>query len=634
MSSFDVHSIVNEMAPLTGSHVDNIFQWGPNILFRINVSGSGKRNIFFKERKWLYLPEKKPETPDISQSFATFLKKHINNARIGKIWQVGFDRIVVMEVLKANLDYKIVFEMFGGGNVLLVLDGKIINCLICKCLRDRNIRPGETYCPPKSRFDPVLSSFEEFALVINSSEADIVRTLATSVNLGGQYAEEVCIRSGIQKNTKVADLGSDNIKKIFDSVKDITSQMINSSFATVYSDDTGVIDVTPVNMSIYSCFRTEAYDSFSQAMDKYMGYVEERTDSEILKLQKRITRQEEAVKQYRESSKELKEEANAIYTNYQQIDVLLKVLYTQSQKLSWDKLRESAMKISFVSEIDPSKNAVTVVFNNLKIPLNYTKKIDANASSLYARSKEICEKASRADIALKESIEVMNKKQIEKNNTEVVEKFRPTKRFWFERYKWFILPSGRMVIAGKDAHTNDDIVKKHMKEEDVYVHADIHGAPSVILKKGKEAPGEDLKEACIFAVAHSKSWVAALSDGSAYWVYTDQVSKTPQAGEFVPRGAFVIRGKRNYEFRLPMELAVGEIKFEGTRKVMCGPLQSVRRLSDKYFVIHPRKDRTEKTASLIASEFQVPEEEVSRILPPGNSEIISKVWSESEIDQT
>ncbi|MCQ2086122.1 MAG: NFACT family protein [archaeon] len=634
MSSFDVHSIVNEMIPLVGSHVDNVFQWGSNILLRVNVSGKGKRNIFFKERKWLYLPEKKPETPDVSQSFAMFLKKHISNARIGKIYQIGFDRIVVVEVLKANFDYKIIFEMFGGGNVLLTLDGKILNCIVCKSLKDRSIKPGEIYRPPKSRFNPVLSSFEEFALIVKSSEADIVRTLATGVNLGGQYAEEVCIRSGILKNTKVFSLDNDDIKKLFDSVKNVIAQMINSSFAVIYSNDKEIVDVTPINMNIYGRFHMEEYDSFSKAMDKYIDDMEKHTDVEILKLQKRINKQEEAVKQYREGARELREEANAIYTNYQPIDELLKILCIQSQKLSWDKLKESAMKVSFVSEVDPSTSSITVVFDNLRIPLDYTKKIDANASSLYARSKEISDKASRADIALKESVEVLNKKQIEMSSAVAVTKFRPTKRFWFERYKWFILPSGRMAIAGKDAHTNDDVVKKHMEEGDIYVHADIHGAPSVILKEGKGSPKEDLREVCTFALAHSKSWTTAFSDGSAYWVYPDQVSKTPQAGEFIPRGAFIIRGKRNYEFRLPIELAVGEIKFEGVRKVMCGPLQSVQKLSSKYFVIRPKKDKVEKISALMADEFQVPEEEVSRVLPPGNSEIVSKVWIGIENDQT
>ena len=359
-------------------------------------------------------------------------------------------------------------------------------------------------------------------------------------------------------------------------------------------------------------------------------------DPEILKLRKRIEKQTETVEQYRQEAEELKVRADAVYANYQQITELLNVLDQQSRKLTWEKLKEGAMKIPFVSSIDPSKNSVTAVFENVKIPLDYTKNIDANASDLYGKGKEIGEKAKRADEALKESVDVLNKKEagMAKTKAMMANRAQPTKQYWFDRYKWFLTANGRLVIAGKDAHTNDNIVKKHLKDDDIYAHADLHGAPSTILKKGLGAPDEDLREACIYALAQSKGWVAALSDGSAYWVYTDQVSKTPQAGEFVPRGAFIIRGKRNYEYHLPMELAVGEVMYENNRKVMCAPLESMKKHSQKYFIIRPGRGKAGKTAALMAKELQVPEEEVSRILPPGDSEIVSKVWPEVTEDSS
>ena len=77
MSSFDVRSVVNDMATLKDAHMDKIFQWGSNVLFRINVQGQGKKDIFFKDKKWLYMPANKPETPITPQSFATFLRKYL-----------------------------------------------------------------------------------------------------------------------------------------------------------------------------------------------------------------------------------------------------------------------------------------------------------------------------------------------------------------------------------------------------------------------------------------------------------------------------------------------------------------------------------------------------------------------------
>jgi len=635
MSSFDVRSVVNEMAILKDAHMDKIFQWGNNVLLRINVQGQGKKDVFFKDKRWLYLPERKPETPTVPQSFATFLRKYLDNARIGDIYQAGFDRVVIMEVLKADRDYKLIFEMFGGGNVLLVLDGKIMNCLIHKTMRDRSVRPGEDYIMPKRRFDPTSSPLEEFMEIMRSSTSDAVRTLATGINLGGQYAEETCAVAGIDKNTKIEELTDDDLKGLFESMRVVVDRMMKGDGAILYRSGDDIIDISPMEMSIYSAHTAERYDTTSKAIDAFIteterNEAEEYVDPEIVKLQKRISKQTETVEQYKEESDELKIKADAIYANYQQITELLNVLSEQSKKLTWDKLKEGALKIPFVPDIDPSKNKVIAEFDGIRIPLDYTEGIDSNASIIYQQSKDINERAKRAKEALDVSLDELAKKEagLAKSKAAMANKVHPTKQFWFERYKWFIAPSGRLVIAGKDAHTNDNIVKKHLKEDDLYAHADLHGAPSTIIKKGKDAPEEDLREACIYALAQSKGWVAALTDGSAYWVYTDQVSKTPQAGEFVPRGAFIIRGKRNYEYHLPMELAVGEITYENTRKVMCAPLESMKRLSEKYFVIHPGRGKAGKTAALMAKELMVPEEEVSRILPPGDAEIVRKVWPE------
>jgi len=180
------------------------------------------------------------------------------------------------------------------------------------------------------------------------------------------------------------------------------------------------------------------------------------------------------------------------------------------------------------------------------------------------------------------------------------------------------------VLAGKDARTNDQLVKKHLTSADRYAHADVHGAPSVVIKDGANASPEELREACLFALGHSKAWNAGAREGSAYWVLPDQVSKTPNPGEFVPRGAFIIRGKRNYEHHLPLELAIGEIEHQGARKVMCGP-RSTLSGSSKLVVISPGDLKRSRLSSTLAKTLKVPEEEVSKIMPPGDIQIVEEV---------
>lgn len=637
MSSLDVRSVVSEMADLENAHMDKIFHWGAgNVLFRITVPG-GKKELFFRDKKWLYISPTKPDTPVMPTSFASFLRKRLDNARIGKVYQAGFDRVVIMELKKADIDYQIVFEIFGGGNVLLVSEGKIVNCLIHKTYRDRATRPGEDYIMPKPRFDPGTSSYEDFVSLFRSSESDTVRTLATSVNLGGQYAEEVCVRGGMDKNAPAESVSEDGLKTMFEKIGELVSAAETSPEPTLYKTDGKIVDLAPVKLMSCEGAETETFDSLSMAIDAMVkedetDAIEEYVDPSIVKLRRRIERQRETVEEYSGDSEEFRLQADALYTEYSKVETLLKVLKEQSEKLTWDKLKEGAMKIPYVKSIDPSKNAVTAEVGGYNTVLDYTKGIDTNASLIYQKGKDIGERGKRAEEALETSLRELEKleKGFEKKKQLELTRAQPTKQFWFERYKWFVTESGKLVIGGKNAHTNDNVVKKHMKEADVYVHADVHGAPSVIIKDGNVATPEELRQVCIFAYCHSKAWVSAMSNGSAYWVYPDQVSKTPNPGEFVPRGAFIIRGKRNYEYHIESEMGVGETEYQDERKIMCGPVELIEKICEKYFIIRPGRGKNKRTPNEIAKAFDVPEEEISRIIPPGDSDIVKTVWPKDD----
>ncbi len=640
MSSFDVSALVAELAVLEDAHLDKTYQWDDNVLFRINSKNNGKVDLFFKNKKWLYLSPDRPDTPTTPTSFATFMRKYLTNARIGKTTQMGFDRVVVIEVFKAEADYKLIFEMFGGGNVLLVQDGKIVNCLTQRTFRDRATRPGEEYVTPKERFNPLTSDLKSFSDLFRTSESDTVRTLATVNNLGGQYAEEVCRRAGADKTVPAKDVDENTVAAIHSAVMDIASHMTGTPAPTIFRKDGKIVDIAPMDLMIYDDCEKESIPTISEAIGKYIEEnreVEKRefVDPEIEKLKKRIEKQKETVGAYRVEAERLKAQADSLYTEYQKVSELLTVLGEQCKKLSWEKLTAGALKIPYVAYIDPSKNIVAAKIGILEVELDYTKNIDTNASDIYARGKEQSAKADNAEKALNDSLAELEKKQkgFDKKVAAELSKAKPTKRFWFESYKWFISSGGRLVISGRDAHSNDQAVKKHLKDGDVYAHADIHGAPSIIVKDGLKASEEELREACWFALAHSKAWMAGSAEGGAFWVYPDQVSKTPNAGEFVPRGAFIIRGKRNYEYNLPLEMAIGEMYYENERKVMCAPTPVIEKCSEKYCIIRPSKEKNGRMAGDIAKMFEVPEEEVSRILPPGSLEIVKKVFPKVEEEE-
>jgi NFACT protein C-terminal domain/NFACT protein RNA binding domain len=114
-------------------------------------------------------------------------------------------------------------------------------------------------------------------------------------------------------------------------------------------------------------------------------------------------------------------------------------------------------------------------------------------------------------------------------------------------------------ISGKDAQQNEILYSRYLKKGDVYVHADLHGAASVIIKNNPSTPDapippSTLSQAGNLSVATSDAWESK-AVMSAWWVNSDQVSKTAPTGEYLTTGGFMIRGKKN--FLPPAQLILG-----------------------------------------------------------------------------
>ena len=628
MNAFDILAMTSELQTIVGGYVDKIFHWDKrNVLLRVN-SPDGRKEVLLKDLKWLYIAPGKPDIPDIPSEFAVNLRKHLSNLRIVKVSQREFDRIVLIDLERADIKYQLIIELFSGGNLILISEGKILNSIISRKWRHREVRPGVEYVFPQTKFNPRNMDYGSFSQTVAASTSDVVRTLATEINIGGQYAEEACLRSGIMKNTKAADLTEENIRTLYDQIDLMFSEAESSIDAREIIIDGELEDVSPIPLKQHEGFETVQYNNFSSAIHHYVQNLrsdEPQEDKEVSRLKRLHARQKEAIDAQLAVADDYSKQAEAIYSQYSDVDTFLKKFSKVVEGKTWDEIREAVKPHSVISEIDPKNHTLKVTVADRPVLLDYTLSIEGNANMLYSLSKEAKAKAKGAQDALADTETKLTKrmKETEKEASSFKTAAVKTKEYWFERYKWFITSNNHLVIAGRDAHSNDKLVKKHLKATEKFAHADIHGAPSTVIVNGAEADDEEMEEVCAFALSHSKAWMTGAQEGTAYWVLPDQVSKMPQSGEFVPRGAFVIRGKRNYIYHLPLELAVGEIEYEGGRKIMCGPVKSVTSKSSKYVTIAPGKTDTGKISSKLSKAFAVPEEEISRILPPGKIEIRS-----------
>lgn len=140
------------------------------------------------------------------------------------------------------------------------------------------------------------------------------------------------------------------------------------------------------------------------------------------------------------------------------------------------------------------------------------------------------------------------------------EVMRPQRKaYWFEKFVYFISSEGYLVLGGKDAQQNEILYKKYLRKGDVYIHADLHGAASVIVKNKpgmseSPIPPSTLSQAGTLAVATSNAWDSK-AVMSAWWVHADQVSKTAPTGEYLTTGGFSVSGHKN--FLPPAQLLLG-----------------------------------------------------------------------------
>ncbi|KAM4624775.1 ribosome quality control complex subunit NEMF isoform 2-T3 [Polymixia lowei] len=173
----------------------------------------------------------------------------------------------------------------------------------------------------------------------------------------------------------------------------------------------------------------------------------------------------------------------------------------------------------------------------------------ANAKKYYDHKRTAAKKEQKTVEAAQKAFKSAEKKtkQTLKEVQTVTTIQKARKVYWFEKFLWFISSENYLIIAGRDQQQNEMIVKRYLRAGDIYVHADLHGATSCVIKNpsGDPIPPRTLTEAGTMAVCYSAAWDAKVIT-SAWWVHHHQVSKTAPTGEYLTTGSFMIRGKKNF----------------------------------------------------------------------------------------
>lgn len=649
MSNVDVYTVCHELRDLLkGARVDKAYQpTKDTVLIRFHVAGKGRIDIVFQAGRRMHMTQYPLPNPKIPPNFPMLLRKYIKGATVEDIRQYNFDRIVELHVAKEQ-KFTLVIELFAKGNIILLdEEGKIILPLKRKLWSDRKISSKEEYkYPPKRGINPLEVKKEELEDLFRNSDSDVIRTLARS-GLGGIYSEEILLRSNVQKELTAAEISDGDLNSIYDSIYELFEPLRTSNFHPQIVSD-GKEDVLPLDLKLYENYKKETFETYNEAADEFFSSEVRETikneyedvwGAEVKKFEKRLKIQEETLDKFHKTIKVSKKRGDLIYANYGKIQSILDIIKDAREKYSWNEIasklktarKQGLAGADIIESLDKLGN-LTLKIDDEVINMDAKVEIPENAEVYYEKAKKAKRKITGVNIAIektkKEIEKAKSKKEIEMERVTLPQKRVKKELKWFEKLRWFISSDGFLVIGGRDANSNEIVVKKYMENNDVYFHSDIHGAPSVIIKsQSKEIPETTLNEAASFAASFSSAWTKGFGSQDVYWVHPDQVSKTPQSGEFVKKGAFIIRGTRNYIRAATLLIAVGVVDYEGER-LMAGPLEAVKKYTDNYVIIKPGYTKKEALSREIRhkldQEHIVTMDDLVRVLPSGKADIVDE----------
>ncbi len=633
MSWLDLATWIKENREnVVGSYIDNIYGESNKLLLKIRGSGepfylsiTAGESIYITRRTGLI---GHGEPGSIVMGFRRYLRE----SRIIDIYQKPCDRIAEIKVVGAN-EYRVIVELIPRGVVSIVdLDGIIKFSNTTATMKDRVIRIGAKYSYPPTQVS--ICNSDPQSLVPNVKKGyDLARGLIIGAGVPPDIAEETLYRLGLDKSIKPSSLADNEVEKILDEVRNFAERITTNPEPGIVIDASekpqGFYPYEPKSLVArgYVFRRTT---SFNEAIDVFYAYADayrvEEKPAEVIRIEKSIEKLRNQISSAEEELSILKKVLEYVDANYQQLEELF--------ECARKKITDCPGETEVMARV--KNNTVEIVLDNARYSLNPRLSFMENYIELRKRISDIEKRISRGSSEITRLEEEIKKILAERERDKVVRMIRSLMRQeWYERYHWLITSEGLLAIGGMNADQNEKIVRKYLRENDIFIHANIQGGSAVILLVDREYSEKSIQEAATLAACYSRAWTAGYGAIDVFYAKGSQVSKSPPPGEYLGKGAFMIYGERGWIRNVPLLLGIGvEILEHDVPRIIVGPPELVSKRAASWSVLAPGdRDRREiadrlktiwlKSGSVRAEAIEAIdlEELVKRI--PGRSRIIA-----------
>ena len=705
MTGFDVRAVSLELDAWSGAYVKKAYMpHYEQIVLRINPKESDQFDLVIVRGQRVYTSKRDRPMPMTPPSFAMVLRKHLKNARLTKVEQVGFDRVLMFRFDTKHGQRSLSVELFRNGNVILMDENDIIiQPLTHASYSGRTIKKGEIYVPPPAAIDPYSLTLDSLNEAFDESDRDLVSTLGGKINLGGIYANAVCEHAGLEPNSSTDDADAsvvlNSLKHFLEKLNSSrtghlilkpTEEHDEKALDALFEMDTldakattalreTAVEATPLLLPSHSNTRSYECASLCSAIDAWKGHhdanalarrEQEKLDAaapgrghstEVEKLERRLKQQEQALEGFAKKIEKQQAIGHAIQEHWTHVETILQQAREAVEKQGWKPVLKGLKENPWVDSGNAAERTMMVRLPDDEgqpgqaFTLHLDDSVHQNAQRYFEAARKQKDKTAGATAALEDTkvaFKRAQKKEAKQKASGRMQTVRRSKRLWFEQHRWSMISGGHLLVGGRDAKGNDSIVKKHLSGGDMYLHADIHGAPSCSLRAsqgfalvdepyGQLPPGvpsyklvdklgderitdEKLEEAATLALCWSRAWNGGGAHGTVFAVKPAQVSKSAQTGEYVGKGAFIVRGQRQWFKDMDVQMGIGLVAINGVPLLMGGTVSSSKERCQRYAILSPGQSKKEQLANRIYKATGLRTDDVLSVLP-GSSDILEDV---------
>jgi predicted ribosome quality control (RQC) complex YloA/Tae2 family protein len=356
LSSIEIQAVVKELQFLIGAKIDQLYQADKKEFFlQLHKTGTGKLLLRMTD-KLFYLTEQKP-TMSQPTDFCMQLRKHLNNAHITKIEQLDGQRIVQLTLNKQST-FKLIIELFSKGNIILTENNIIKAILERQQWKSRQLKPNIEYkLPPSTTNLETINKTTFIKTITETAKPKLVTALATSLGLGGTYAEHLCNLSNVEKNTEPTKLTTPEKDEIWKAWQTIKTQLQNPA-GYQYQDITPIpITNTKQTQKTFN----QALDQLSTSkVDRKKQAKEQQYQKKVDQLQIILNKQQETLKNIKNKITTETQKGDKIYEKYQQINTLITKIKETQEKDGWAAAEKLLKQVKAISSIDLKNKKITL----------------------------------------------------------------------------------------------------------------------------------------------------------------------------------------------------------------------------------------------------------------------------------